>query len=114
MVKLEVPEVVGVPVIAPVAVANDKPWGRAPAVILYVYGPVPPEAVTVWLYATETSAAGNVAGEKVIVCGPIVIKVDVLVANWPSGLVTVIVRPVWAAFAATVMLRVMCAESGAV
>jgi hypothetical protein len=47
-VKLEVPAVVGVPVIAP-AVLRLNPAGRAPTVVDQVYGVVPPVAVSVWL-----------------------------------------------------------------
>ena len=47
--KLNTPAVVGVPVMAPVAPLSASPVGRAPLVMAYVYGAVPPEAVTVWL-----------------------------------------------------------------
>ena len=46
-VKVEVPVVVGVPLMAPFA-ASVKPVGRAPVAIIQVYGEVPPEAVSVW------------------------------------------------------------------
>ena len=49
MVKAEAPLPVGVPVMAPVLVLSDRPAGRDPADTEYVYGPVPPVAVTVWL-----------------------------------------------------------------
>ena len=49
IVKLKVPDEVGVPVIAPVAGLSDSPLGSAPAETENVYGATPPEAETVWL-----------------------------------------------------------------
>ena len=48
-VNVNVPAVVGVPEMRPLPVLSDSPVGSAPAVMLYVYGPVPPLAVMVWL-----------------------------------------------------------------
>ena len=48
IVKGEEPDTVGVPEIIPL-VARDNPDGSVPVVTAYVYGPVPPLAVTVWL-----------------------------------------------------------------
>ena len=64
IVKLNVPAAVGVPVIAPVDVFSDKPVGNEPT-NAYVYGAVPPEAVTVWLYAMFCVVAGRLAGFSV-------------------------------------------------
>jgi hypothetical protein len=44
MVKLAVPSVVGVPLIAPVAEFSMSPAGRLPAETFHVYGGTPPEA----------------------------------------------------------------------
>ena len=49
IVKFETPVPFGVPVIAPLAALSDKPAGSDPAVSEYVYGPVPPVALTPWL-----------------------------------------------------------------
>jgi hypothetical protein len=48
IVKLNVPFAVGVPESTP-AVVSVSPAGRVPVAMLYVYGPVPPLAVIVWL-----------------------------------------------------------------
>ena len=49
MVKGNVPAVVGVPVMAPVAGFRTSPGGNTPLVTENVYGPVPPLADTVAL-----------------------------------------------------------------
>jgi hypothetical protein len=46
-VKLNVPAVVGVPEIVPLAAANVKPAGSVPVLTLQLYGAVPPLAVNV-------------------------------------------------------------------
>jgi len=48
-VKVNVPVAVGVPEIRPLLVIGDSPVGSDPAVMVNVYGPVPPLAVIVWL-----------------------------------------------------------------
>jgi hypothetical protein len=48
-VKLEVPPVVGVPVIAPVEATRESPAGRLPEASDHVSGVVPPVAAIVWL-----------------------------------------------------------------
>ena len=49
-VKLNVPVTVGVPVIAPVlGLLKVRPVGNAPALMLHVYGGVPPMACRFWL-----------------------------------------------------------------
>ena len=48
-VKAEVPDVVGTPLICPVAAFKVRPVGKAPAVTLQVYGVVPPLACSVEL-----------------------------------------------------------------
>ena len=44
-VKVKLPAVVGVPVIAPVEASNVRPGGKEPEVIEKVYGGTPPVAV---------------------------------------------------------------------
>ena len=63
IVKLNVPAADVVPVIAPVDVFSDRPVGSEPAETLYVGVPVPPDAVTLWLYATPCVVAGSEPGE---------------------------------------------------
>jgi hypothetical protein len=46
-VMLDVPGVVGMPLIAPVDAFNDKPAGNVPTVTAQVYGVVPPAATSV-------------------------------------------------------------------
>jgi len=53
-VKLNVPAVVGVPVMAPVELFSVKPAGSDPLVMENVYGGVPPPATRAELYATPT------------------------------------------------------------
>ena len=48
-VKAEVPDVVGTPLICPVAAFKVRPVGKAPTVTLQVYGVVPPLACSVEL-----------------------------------------------------------------
>jgi hypothetical protein len=48
-VKAEVPEVVGTPLICPVAAFKVRPAGKTPTVTLQVYGGVPPLAWSVEL-----------------------------------------------------------------
>jgi|KBSMisStandDraft_5_1062788.scaffolds.fasta_scaffold647710_2 hypothetical protein len=55
-VKVKGPGVLGVPVIAPVLAFKVSPPGRLPVVMLYVYGALPPDAVTEELYGTPTCA----------------------------------------------------------
>src|SRR5207344_459168 len=62
--KLNVPAAVGVPVIAPVDVFSDRPVGSVPT-SAYVYGAVPPNAVTDWLYAMFCVVAGRLVGFSV-------------------------------------------------
>ena len=50
IVKLKVPEPVGVPEMTPVLGLRVNPPGNAPAMIAHVYGGVPPTACTVWAY----------------------------------------------------------------
>jgi hypothetical protein len=58
------PDVVGVPLITPVAVLNDSPVGSNPAVIEYEYGSTPPLTPTVWLYGKLAVASESVAVVK--------------------------------------------------
>jgi hypothetical protein len=57
MVKLAVPAVVGVPVIAPVELFSVSPAGSDPAVIPQVYGAVPPVTAMLCEYAADTVPA---------------------------------------------------------
>ena len=54
---------IGVPVIAPVEPLSVRPVGKAPMKTLKVYGDVPPDAVTVWLYTISTIPFGSMGGE---------------------------------------------------
>src|SRR4051794_15100230 len=66
MVNVNVPAVVGVPVIAPEPPLRTSPVGSAPLEMVNVYGAVPPEPETVWLYAVPTLPFGSVAGLTVM------------------------------------------------
>ena len=65
-VKLKVPPAVGVPDNMPLD-PSVKPVGKAPEVTAYPYGAMPPEAVTVLLYAVPTLAAGRLPGLREMV-----------------------------------------------
>src|SRR4051812_35153393 len=67
-VKVAIPDVVGVPVIAPVDVPSARPPGKAPPIILKVYGDVPPEAVIVWVYAVPATAFGSWDDGENVIC----------------------------------------------
>jgi hypothetical protein len=58
-VKLKVPAAVGVPDILPVDAASEMPPGKAPEVILHVYGALPCDAMRVVEYATFTCPPGT-------------------------------------------------------
>src|SRR4051812_8074448 len=76
---LNVPEPVGVPVIAPVVVFSTSPAGSVPT-IEYVYGAVPPETVIApELNATPASPVVT-AGHNTDSCGLMVMAHAVLVA----------------------------------
>ncbi len=84
-VKLLAPTVVGVPLITPVVGERLRPAGRAPVVTAYLYGAMPPAAVSVSVYATLTIAFGAVpvsvrvgTGSTVMVMGPVVVMVGLL------------------------------------
>jgi len=62
IVKLKLPAADEEPVIAPVDGFIDMPVGKLPTVTAYVYGAVPLDAVTVWLYARPCVVAGRLAG----------------------------------------------------
>src|SRR3954452_20116746 len=66
MVKLNVPAVVGVPVMAPELPLRISPVGSAPLEMVNVYGAVPPDPETVWLYAGPTLPFGSDAGLTVM------------------------------------------------
>src|SRR5512134_3616853 len=63
-VKLDVPTVVGVPLIVP-PVDRLSPAGRLPAETDQLYGVVPPVAARVWLYAVPTVPPGRLVVELV-------------------------------------------------
>ncbi len=71
-VKLAVPDVEGVPLMVP-AVASVSPAGSAPAVMVHVYPPVPPAAVSVCWYATPATPGGN---DEVVTLSPAVTAID--------------------------------------
>ena len=48
-VNVEVPTVVGVPVMEPLLAPMESPAGRLPALMVKVSGANPPVATTVWL-----------------------------------------------------------------
>jgi len=80
-VKLDVPAVVGVPVIAPPALI-ESPAGRLPEFTDHVRGAVPPVAASVWLYATPTVSAGRLA---VVMLGAALITIEsALVPDAPT------------------------------
>ena len=54
MVKLKVPEDVGVPEITPVEALRASPGGREPVLFAHVYGVFPPFAASVAEYAVAT------------------------------------------------------------
>jgi hypothetical protein len=64
IVKLNDPDAVGVPEIVPVA-ERDRPPGKAPELMLQVYGVVPPVAASVVEYAVPTCPAGT---KVVVIC----------------------------------------------
>ena len=84
------PEDVGVPVIAPVDAFNDRPAGKLPADTLYVIVPVPPVAVTLWLYGEPIVAAGRLAGVTAIAALTVTVYAREPVA--PTVSVAVIVK----------------------
>ncbi len=63
IVKLKVPDSVGVPETMPVEASKERPAGKAvgpkKAVIANVYGPVPPEAGNAWEYGRLIFPAGG-------------------------------------------------------
>ncbi len=64
MLNVDVPAVVGTPLITPVVVFSASAAGNVPVATDHVYPvPLPPEAISVWEYATLTTPAGSVAGE---------------------------------------------------
>ena len=60
-VNVELPVAVGVPLMRPEVPVRLSPEGNRPVVMDHVYGPVPPAAARVWLYATLISPLGRVA-----------------------------------------------------
>src|SRR5262245_45384910 len=61
-VNTELPGVVGVPAMTPVAAASESPSGSVPLASAQVYGPIPPETVSVSEYGTATTPASSPAG----------------------------------------------------
>src|SRR3989304_3409264 len=60
-VKFDVPAVVGVPLITPVAVLRASPVGSGPTDTAQLYGVLPPAATTVWLYEEAAVPSGSAA-----------------------------------------------------
>jgi hypothetical protein len=72
-VKVNVPDKVGVPDSTP-AVLSVRPFGNVPALLLNVYGLLPPLALTVSVYATPTVPPDRLLGETVMLGQPMVIE----------------------------------------
>ena len=89
-VKLDVPAVVGVPVIAPVDELSDRPAGRVPDEMDQARAPVPPVAARVWLYAMLIVSAGRLA--VVIVTAAFTTIESACVAVAPTLSVTLAVK----------------------
>ena len=81
-VKVKVPALAGVPLIAPLAALSAKPPGRDPLAIAQVYGVVPPVAESVAEYATLTVPVGM---EVVLITSGEAWTVSVLAAVMPLG-----------------------------
>ena len=77
-VKLNVPKVVGVPVIAPVVGFKVNPGGSDPLVIENVYGGAPPVATSAELYATPTCPVP--AGQASVIGGGAMTMLQFVVA----------------------------------
>jgi len=86
-VKLYVPAVVGVPVIAP-ALESASPGGRVPDVIVQVYGETPPLAVSVCEYVPLVNP--DTRGEDVVIVsgGGLIVRLKVWVATLEAESVT--------------------------
>jgi hypothetical protein len=82
-VMLEVPAVVGVPPITPVA-DKLRPAGSVPEDTHQLYGAVPPVAASIWLYAVPTVPAGReaVVIERATAAG-LIVKVNAFVDETP-------------------------------
>jgi hypothetical protein len=92
-VKLEVPLLVGVPEIAPVAVPRLSPGGRLPDETDHVYGLVPPVALKVPLYALLTVPPGN-ATEGIVRAAGVTCRVKVaeaLIAGDDESLIVMLI-----------------------
>jgi hypothetical protein len=63
MLRLNDPELVGVPERVPVVASSVRPAGSLPDPTLQEYGAVPPVAVKVTEYGDSTAPAGREAGE---------------------------------------------------
>jgi hypothetical protein len=85
-VKVDVPAVVGVPVIAPVS-ARLRSAGKTPLSTFHVMGAVP-VAASVWLYAAPTVPPGNVA----VVISTAMIFIDNCFVSLPAALVAFTVK----------------------
>jgi hypothetical protein len=97
-VRLAVPGVVGVPVIAPVDEFRLRPAGRVPEVTLHVNGETPPLFVSVTLYAVPAVALTS--------------EVDVMAGGGVTVMVTVtnlVASPTDVAVSVTVVFEVTLA-----
>ena len=72
----------GVPLTVPDAAFRVSPGGRAPLVMVQVYGAVPPETASVALYAVPICALGRLAEVIVSGAGTAAAMVSVRFADW--------------------------------
>ena len=89
-VKSKVPSVVGVPVIAPVLVFWLNPGGNAPALMLQVIVPAPPDCEKFCEYDVPANPFAAVVGFTVTTLQPMMVKV--LVPVQPNVSVTLTVK----------------------
>src|ERR1700730_2769522 len=77
--KLNVPDVLGIPLITPVAL-RVTPEGSAPSVTAQLYGGVPPWAVNVWEYCTPVVPLGSCGPVLILSAAPLIVRLKGLVA----------------------------------
>ena len=76
MEKFAVPDVVGVPVIAPVLVFNVSPAGSAPVITDHVYGVVPPDTAMFCEYGVDTVPTGNGVAVLIVKVGGLIVRAN--------------------------------------
>jgi hypothetical protein len=80
-VKFDVPDDVGVPVIAPVEAFNVRPAGNEPVItVQFTYGEVPPVAAKVCEYAVDTVPAGKGLAVLIVRVAELTVSANALVA----------------------------------